>query len=198
MVAMSALIDDRRAQIRVDEWDRFDGFDNFRLEIIGGDLVVTPAPDYNHEHVAYELANLLNQAAPTGYKALPGGVEWRFVREGLLVSAPRPDVVVSEPAPGAKALTTTPLLVVEILSASDWERAPETGLYRCEAKRRDYALNGLADYLELDRPASGPAVLRRYELGGGKLVLVDTAIGDQPLEATRPFSYTVVPTSLFP
>ena len=148
--------------------------------------------------LSYELANLLNEAASSGLKALPGGVEWRFVREGLLVSAPRPHVLVSEPAPGAKALTTTPLLGVEILSASDWERASETGLYRCETKRRDYALNGLADYLELDRPAEGPPVLRRYELRDSRLALVDTAVGDQPLVAPRPFAYTVVPADLFP
>jgi Uma2 family endonuclease len=197
MVAMAAVIDDRLAHVRVDEWDRFDGFDNYRLEIIGGDLVVTPAPDFDHEYVAFELATLLRRTVPDGYTALPGGVEWRFEREGWLVSAPRPDVVVCEPAHGAKALTTTPLLAVEVLSASDWERAPATGLYRCEAKRQDYALNGLADYLELDRPADGPPVLRRYELVDGKLVLVDTAIGDQPLVADRPFAYTVVPLALF-
>jgi Uma2 family endonuclease len=197
IVPMSAVIDGRLVHVRVDEWDRFDGFDSYRFEIIGGDLVVSPAPDYDHAHAAFEVATLLDRAAPDGNTALPGGVEWRFEREGWLVSAPRPDVVVSEPAHGAKALTTTPLLVVEILSASDWERAPATGLYRCEAKRRDYALNGLVDYLELDRPADGPPVLRRYELNDGKLVLVDTAVGDQPLVAERPFAYTVVPSSLF-
>jgi len=58
-------------------------------------------------------------------------------------------------------------------------------------------LRTYADYLELDRPVDSPPVLRRYELNDGRLVLGDTAIGDQPLVAERPFAYTVVPSALF-
>ncbi|MGH9106480.1 MAG: Uma2 family endonuclease, partial [Acidimicrobiales bacterium] len=69
---------------------------------------------------------------------------------GMVAAAPHPDalvVTVSDVANRAK-LTSTPVLAVEVLSRSDSHRLERAERPRIEAKREDYAANGLRHYIE--------------------------------------------------
>lgn len=196
MAAMVAVV--HRSSVPLEDWRRLEVPEGWRAELIGGEIVVTPAPSTGHSIIATRLAEALRPGVPDGHVVTAHPVEWEIGGGRRLSGAPQPDVVVVEDV-DVQRLTAPPMLAAEVLSASDRRPLERSELTRIEAKRRDYADGGLRDYLELDL-ADGLAVLRRYELDEhtGQLVVVSVATGDEPLSAERPFSYTVRPSELLP
>lgn len=178
----------------VDEWRAIRLPEGVRAELIGGEVVVSPAPTSGHAIIAKQLMSMLDPGVPDGCEVL-WGVEWEIAAAPcLLTGAPQPDLVVME-CVDVKRLTQPPLLAVEVLSPSDRRVLEDSELTRIEAKRLDYATGRLADYLEVDR-ASGTLTVTRYELHDGLLRVADVASGDQELHSDRPFTYTVRPADL--
>lgn len=196
MASMATVV--RHRGVPVEEWRTVQVPDGWKIELIGGEPVVTPAPTKGHAIIATLLAGALNHGdVPDGYLVVTSAVEWEIaIDETHLTGAPQPDLVVIQVGDAAR-LTTPPLLAAEVLSLSDRDRLPRSGLTRIEAKRLDYATGGLTDFLEVDR-AGSDIVVRRYELHDGELRVADRAVGDETLSAVRPFKYTIRPTDLLP
>jgi Uma2 family endonuclease len=180
----------------VDEWRAVRLPEGWKAELIGGEIVVSPAPSTGHAIISTRLARALDRGdMPAGFIALASTVEWEIpVGPLLLTGAPQPDVVVIEISDVTR-LTAPPLLAAEVLSPTDRRLLDHSDLTRIEAKRLDYATGGLEDYIEVDR-AAGPISVTRYELHSGVLRVADVATGDEPLVAERPFSYALRPSDL--
>jgi Uma2 family endonuclease len=93
--------------------------DGYRREIIGGSLLVTPAPGGRHQRVALNLALVLRAAEVDEAMVMVGPYDWRLPDGGSV----QPDVVVIrrsdfDPA-GPLPATAVPWLVVEVLSPSN-------------------------------------------------------------------------------
>jgi Uma2 family endonuclease len=181
-----------------EEWRALQVPEGWKAELIGGEIIVTPAPATGHAILATRLAAALDGGdVPDGFIVVTSAVEWEIAAGPLvLAGAPQPDVVVMELADVAR-LTAPPLLAAEVLSPSDRALLARSDLTRIEAKRRDYAEGGLADYLEVDR-GDGDLIVRRYELTGGELRVVDRAGRGETIESTRPFAYTIEVDALLP
>lgn len=175
------------------DWDSLSVPEGYRAEIIRGELVVTPAASVDHGRVQVRLAVILASLAPPDYEPI-SGVEWRLDAGGVVAMAPQPDLMVVPRSARGLSIDRPPLLAVEILSPSDSQRLAN-GMTRREGKLADYAVNGLADYLEIDLVTPGP-VATRYELRDGVLVPTGIAGGTTLLLATRPFVYEFAPSAL--
>lgn len=175
------------------DWDSLSVPEGYRAEIIRGELVVTPAASVDHGRVQVRLALILASLAPPDYEPI-SGVEWRLDTAGVVAMAPQPDLMVVPRSARGASIDQPPLLAVEILSPSDSQRLAN-GMTRREGKLADYAVNGLADYLEIDLMRPGP-VATRYELRDGLLVPTGIAGGTTLLQTTRPFAYEFIPSSL--
>lgn len=179
------------------QWDAFELPEPYRAEIIRGELIVTPAADGPHALVIDELRHVLRRSLFPGVRCVEN-VEWRLTIDHRVAAAPQPDLVVApEVALLEKHLTKAPMLAVEVLSPADHRRLDRhPDLTRREGKLLDYADGGLADYLEVKR--GDDLVVIRYELHDGRLEEIDSAVGDEPLLAERPFAYIVRPSQLLP
>lgn len=175
------------------DWDSLSVPEGYRAEIIGGELVVTPAASIDHGRVQIRLAVILASLAPPDHEPV-SGVQWRLDTGGVVAMAPQPDLMVVPRSARGASIDKPPLLAVEILSPSDNQRLA-SGMTRREGKLADYAVNGLADYLEIDLLAPGP-VATRYELRDGVLVPTGIASATTLLQATRPFVCQFAPSAL--
>ena len=191
---MAIRADDPRLLAGLDEewWENFEPPEGLRAEIIGGELVMTPSPGVPHAFAATRLVHALEAELPDGLIVVQG-LEWRTARQGRVASAPIPDLVVVHD--DIERLTEPPVLAVEILSNSDGRRH-SSGQSRIDVKREDYAAAGLVHYLEVDQTPAGALAVTRFELGKGRLEVVDDAVGDEVLEAEVPFRYRIQPSSL--
>lgn len=171
-------------------WESFEVPDGYRAEIIGGELVVTPAPDTVHRRAQGELFVALRGAVPVDWEVL-FEPEWRLERGGVVAMAPQPDLLVVH---RYEPHEYGPLLAVEVLSPSDRRRIDD-GRTRREAKMDDYAAAGLNDYLEVD-PTTDDVTVVRYESHDGRLVEADRSVGQELLVSQRPFLYRITPVSL--
>jgi Uma2 family endonuclease len=93
--------------------------DGYRREIIGGSLIVTPAPGGAHQRVTGNLFALLRAAEIAGVMAMVAPYDWRLPDGGSV----QPDVMVIrrqdfDPS-GPLPASAVPLLVVEVLSPSN-------------------------------------------------------------------------------
>jgi Uma2 family endonuclease len=180
--------------VRVADWEAFTVPEGYRAEIIRGELVVTPGTGVDHGRAQNRLVALLAGLLPAGYESV-SGVEWRLETGGLVAMAPQPDLMVVRRSATGPAITVPPLLAVEVLSPSDFTHRLTSGMNRREGKLLDYAVNGLADYLEIDLAGDVPVAIR-YELRAGVLVEAARAVGAAILKAKRPFPYSFRPTDL--
>ena len=179
--------------VLVGDWDSLSVPEGYRAEIIRGELVVTPAASVDHGRVQSRLVVILASAAPHDHEPI-SGVEWRLDTGGVVAMAPQPDLMVVPRSARGASIDRAPLLAVEILSPSDNQRLAN-GMTRREGKLADYAVNGLADYLEIDLVAPG-SVATRYELCDDALVPTGIASGTTLLQANRPFAYEFAPSAL--
>ncbi|MGH9106093.1 MAG: Uma2 family endonuclease [Acidimicrobiales bacterium] len=105
--------------------------DGYGREVIGGSLVVTPAPLGRHQLAVSRLLGPLSMAGTAATIVLPAPYDWRLpggdsVQPDLVVVG-RADFDPDGPLPGS----ATPLLVVEVLSPSnpDQDRLMKRALY---------------------------------------------------------------------
>lgn len=176
------------------EWDALVVPEHYRAEVIRGELVLSPSPSRIHQRCVVNLTLLLVGSLQAGgwddtHEVLPD-LEWRRDEHGCVAQAPRPDLMVVPR--GADAIADPPLLLVEILSPSDFRRLEDSDLQRIEGKVLDYTDGGARYYLEVypDEPA---AFL--YDLFEAKR-LVAAARGDEQLHTMVPFPFWLRPSGL--
>lgn len=184
-------------------WESIEPPPSHTIEIIRGELVVTPSPTPDHVFAQTGLLLALQQGVPDGYIAVHGLV-WRLAVAGVVAAAPQPDLMVVERVKGLTAITKPPLLAVEVLSPSDLQALPD-GLTRIEGKRLDYAANGLVHYLEVDLLQDPPIIAcykfepnttSRWDVHPNTIRVVRLVEGDERLVCDEPFHFELVPSDL--
>jgi Uma2 family endonuclease len=137
--------------------------DGKRYELIGGAIVMTPAPEPVHQRVSGEIFVLLRAACPPGHQVFCSPIDLDMVG-GQRVE---PDViVVPHESVGDKRLSGPALLVVEIVS-------PGSAVNDRVTKREVYAKAGVPAYWIVD-PREGRIVALRL-VGGSYEVYADSA-----------------------
>ncbi len=150
--------------------------DGNRYELIGGAIVMTPAPEPVHQRVSGRLLRLIEDACPEGHEVfhapidfdLPGG---QRVEPDLIVA---PDASV-----GSKRLAGPALLVVEIVS-------PGSRINDTVTKRAAYAEAGVPAYWIVD-PSDGHLLALRLADGGYEVY----AEGAGPVSLSWPISVSL-------
>jgi Uma2 family endonuclease len=127
--------------------------DGYRREIIGGTLIVTPAPTGGHQRVSGNLFAVLHAAEPADAMVLSAPYDWKLPDGGSV----EPDLVVIrrddfDPA-GPLPASATPLLVVEVLSRSN-------GSFDLAVKRELYERLGVPAYWIVDPDVPSLLALR--------------------------------------
>jgi Uma2 family endonuclease len=157
--------------------------DGHRYELIDGALVVTPAPSWRHQAVAFELAKILDATAPGDLKVLMAPVDVVLSDSTVM----QPDVLVARRSDlGARDLPVAPVLAVEVLS-------PTTRHFDLMLKRSRYETAGCASYWVVD--PTEPAITA-WDLVDDAYVQVGRAEGDKTLDLTQPFAVSVTPSGL--
>src|SRR5438309_10217729 len=143
--------------------------DGRRYELIGGAIVMTPAPGPAHQRVSRRLLSLLEAAAPPGHEVFDAPIDLDLPGEQRV----QPDlVVVPLSSVGELRLTLPVLLVVEIVSGGSKTQDTVT-------KRAVYAAAGIPAYWIIDPAADEITALRLDDTGtyqtyaGGRTVTVD-------------------------
>lgn len=135
--------------------------DGYRREIVGGSLVVTPAPGGGHQRVVGRLFAVLLAAETSESMAMIAPYDWKLPDGGSV----QPDVMVIRrqdfDRTGPLPSSATPLLVVEVLSASN--PAQDSAV-----KRSLYERLGVPAYWMVDPSVPSLLALRlvedRYEI----------------------------------
>jgi Uma2 family endonuclease len=187
MVAMTVADaeSDASREYMVDDLDRTPD-DGRRYELIDGVLVVSPAPAWPHQRVAFELAILLSQQFPANILVIPGpGVRMSLKTELIpdIVAVRRADLTLSE-----ARITKPPLLAVEV-------RSPSTALFDLNIKKAVYERFGIESYWIVVPDIEKPELIA-FELRDGKYVEEAHVIGEQLFRAKRPFDVEIVPSAL--
>ena len=157
--------------------------DNYRRELIDGQLIVSPSPITLHQRCVVRLLFLLGDAAPPELEVLPGPVDVLFSRSTVLV----PDVVVVRTEEvGGPNLTRPPLLVVEVASPST-RRTDRT------LKLATYEAAGVPSYWLVDPDEPSLTVM---DLDGDRYGEPLSASGDQELRVERPYPLAITPAAL--
>ena len=93
-----------------------------RYELLDGEVLVTPSPSPMHQRVVAELIALLRPAVPPDWWVLPGPLDVELeTNEGDTVL--QPDLLVARRERlTAKGHDGPPVLVVEVLSPTTWQR----------------------------------------------------------------------------
>lgn len=128
--------------------------DGRRYELIGGAIVMTPAPEPVHQRVSRRLVALLDAAVPPGYEVFDAPIDYDLAG-GQRVE---PDIiVVPDASVGEKRLAGPALLVVEIVS-------PGSRINDRVTKRAAYAEAGVPAYWIVD-PGNGQVIALRLVEG---------------------------------
>lgn len=128
-----------------------------RIELLDGELLVSPAPGRPHQRLSFRLAVALDAAAPEGFEVLEA-INVRVAPGKILI----PDVVVAT-NPGADLVVTDAAdvaMVAEIVSPGSvsTDRAVKPHLY---------AAAGIVSYLRVELDPAGLAAVA-YRLQGGR------------------------------
>ncbi|MGH9188936.1 MAG: Uma2 family endonuclease [Acidimicrobiales bacterium] len=157
--------------------------DGHRYELVDGALLVTPAPNTNHQRVVTSLVVALVAAAEEGIEVLPAPYDW-VVGPGTLF---QPDIVVARTSDlGPTRLERAPLMVVEVQSLS-------TRRVDLSLKRSAFEAAGVQAYWLVDPTAPTLTVLA---LTDGRYVEEAMVYGEESYTASFPFAVTVVPQDL--
>ena len=167
--------------------DLEDGSDDFyRREIIGGCLIVTPAPNLGHQRASVLLTALLLAAETSQTMVLAAPFDWRHPDGGLV----EPDLLVIRRADadrkGPLGPSATPLLVVEILS-------PSNPQYDLAVKRALYQRLGVPAYWIIDPDRLSVLALR---LTDGAYGVEAEVTGDEEYVTDWPFPVRFQPRDL--
>jgi len=157
--------------------------DGHRYELVDGALVVTPAPSFRHQQVAFRLARLLDDARPAELVVMMAPFAVLLAEDTEL----RPDVLVARRADfTARNLPAAPLLAVEVLS-------PSTRLIDLNLKRARYEAAGCPSYWTVDPDT---LELTAWELTDGAYVEVARVTGEEQFRSAAPFAVDVTPGQL--
>lgn len=157
--------------------------DGTRYELLDGELVMVPAPGFDHQRLCGELYSVLRAGCPEEWIVLFAPFDVAL-SDTVVVE---PDLLVTErDRPTPRALEGPPLLAVEVLSPSSRGR----DLVR---KKRIYERAGVASYWILDPEVPS---LTAWELREGRYVAVASIAGDEEWTASLPFEVTVRPSDL--
>lgn len=162
--------------------------DGLRREVIGGALIVNPAPFIRHQQVVFRLATILDAGEGPGVRVLVAPVDWRYDATGVV----EPDIVVIAgpvEVDGPIPETVTPVLVVEVHSSN---HLVDTAL-----KRDLYERLGVAHYWMVDPGAADrePAITALV-LSDGRYQVDGQASGAAPFTAQRPVPVSFAPADL--
>ncbi len=170
------------APLTYDDVRRFPA-DGHRYELVEGVLLVTPAPNAEHQSVVRNLLVALSLAASEEHFVVPAPFDF-FVNDATFFE---PDIVVAlDEEVGEAKLERTPLLLVEVGSRS-------TRLVDRGTKRLAYEAAGVPEYWLVDPDEPSLTVLRLVD---GRYAEVAQVSGDEAYHATHPFPVTIVPSHL--
>lgn len=114
--------------------------DGNRYELIGGAIVMTPAPEPVHQRVSGRLFRLIEDACPVGHEVFYAPIDYDLPGDQRV----EPDLIVAPDASvGCKRLAGPALLVVEIVS-------PGSRLNDITTKRAVYTEAGVPAYWIVD------------------------------------------------
>ena len=157
--------------------------DGLRRELVGGQLLVTPAPASPHQRAVFRLAVLLAAACPPEYEVFLAPFDWYLAEDTYF----EPDLmVIPRPPAPIQRFEGTPLLVVEVLS-------PSTRTADRVTKVDTYAKAGAPHYWIVDPEA--PDITAQV-LDGGLYREAGRAQDEETLRVTEPFPVEVVPARL--
>ncbi|MFE5899882.1 Uma2 family endonuclease [Streptomyces sp. NPDC056488] len=159
-----------------------------RVELVGGQLMMSPAPGLAHQRASHRLHNLLQQAAETvGAEVEVFEAINIIVPDGLLI----PDLALVDAAAAREAVTAVAahdvLMVVEIAS-------PSTRVTDRKLKPALYAAAGIEHYWRIElEPA--PRLLAGRRTGAGSYT-DDEHLAGAVARLAEPFPITFDPGSL--
>lgn len=153
-------------------------------EVVEGIPILSPGPTGRHQLVLLRLAFAIREHVPSTHEIIPAPWDWLLSERPLHIR--QPDLVVVHKDDVLDRLTTTPLLAVEVLSASSVERD-------MFVKRRLYAHAGLEHYWVVDPLA--PRVLA-YRRDGDDMAVVADVTSEDVLALTEPFAVEFAPADL--
>lgn len=160
--------------------------DGYRREIIGGCLIVTPAPNYAHQRAQGRLVAILMAAETPDTRAVAAPFDWKHPDGGLV----EPDLLVMRLADvdpkGPLGPSATPLLVVEVLS-------PSCPLLDTALKRALYERLGVPAYWMVDPVEPSIVALR---LAGGRYQVEAEVAGEEEFITEWPFPVRFRPAEL--
>lgn len=149
-----------------------------RYEVIDGELFVSPGASESHQFRAFELAKILDAACPAGMRVSGGSINLDVGDRRHL----EPDLAVKRVEDFNHA-DSVPLLVVEILSPSNWR-------HDTHRKREVYRELGIPTYWLVDPLEPTVTVL---DLVDGEYVETARVGPDGVAEITRPFPVRIAP-----
>jgi Uma2 family endonuclease len=155
--------------------------DGIRLELISGELVVTPTPAAGHSRAVFYLIKALMDAVDRRGWIIHTNLAAHIspTRERLI-----PDLMVAPP--GAPLFTKSEMLSPGILLAAEVVSPSSQRRDRVD-KRRAYARGSLPLYLLIDPFARPAAVTLLSEPGPDDYAREQTAAAGQPLRLPEPF-----------
>lgn len=157
--------------------------DGNRYELLEGEIVMSPAPSFDHQRSSGNLYYALRLACPAGLVVLAAPFDVQLEE----LSVVEPDLLVVErDRPEQRGLTGAPLLVVEILSPSSRGRDQVR-------KKRIYERAGVPSYWILDPDVPS---LTAWELRGGRYEVAALVVADEEWTAAAPYDLTLVPARL--
>ncbi|MFT4088872.1 MAG: Uma2 family endonuclease [Gordonia sp. (in: high G+C Gram-positive bacteria)] len=159
--------------------------DGHRYELLGGALIVTPAPSPRHQTAVGELFVALRSRAPDDLVVLMAPLDVTLSPDTVM----QPDVVVARREDlTERDLPTAPILAVEVLS-------PSTRGIDLVLKRGHLQRAGCPHYWIVDPLDQSITALRLVD---GAYVEAVTATGDDLFEVSEPFAVEFAASSLFP
>ena len=157
--------------------------DGHRYELLDGSLLVTPAPDWDHQRGVVKILTLLESRCPDHLEVLTAPFDVVLGDDSVL----QPDALVVRAADyNRRGLFVAPLLAVEVLS-------PSTRRADLTTKRSRYERLGCRAYWVLDPHEPSLTVWQLGPSGYGRTGHVSV---DESLRLEHPFPLTLVPRQL--
>lgn len=160
-----------------------DTWSEFTIQLIDGELVMTPSPGWAHQVVQTELTLILGAVLPPGLRLIAPPMDLRVSERTAL----QPDLMVLDRALRFSGeITEPPVLAVEILSPS----SRRTDLVR---KPEALARFGVEHYWVID--PEHPAI-REFRLVDGRYVTAQIVEGEDLFSTELPFPVSFRPIDL--
>ncbi|WP_406146284.1 Uma2 family endonuclease [Streptomyces sp. NBC_01012] len=170
-------------QISAEQYDSWSEEQCAGIEIVDGMVVVSPRASKRHNRLARILANALDAAAGSDWKA---DTDFDVRLQDVPLTNRRPDVVVYR----AETIDLTPtrpehvLLVVEVVS-------PGSETTDRIVKADQYAKAGIPFYWRVEQPPTGVPIIYTYVLDPATKVYRDGEMYTGVIKVAAPFSATV-------